>query len=275
MSQHAPKGWRTPSEGDVSGAFAVLSIALRTTRDATLHRRLGSAGVISRWHCATSCATMAATPRSGPFAAKPPSAEIAAVTVIENHDSFTHNMVHALAMAGARCVVVADGRCSVDEVLAHTHDGIVVSAGPCTPQQSRTSLALVERLLADDCPPPLLGICLGHQCLATALGGSLKRSVQPLHGRTCHVRHTGHGVLSELEQPFVAARYNSLTVDAASLGPTAVPTAWDENGELMGLCHSKLPLQSVQFHPESHLSRGGQRLFDAWVKMLAQRRRSQ
>ncbi|MBM4376606.1 MAG: aminodeoxychorismate/anthranilate synthase component II [Deltaproteobacteria bacterium] len=186
------------------------------------------------------------------------------VALVDHYDSFTHNLVHALARAGADCTVLLHDRATVAEVLAY--DGVVLSAGPCSPRETAVTLPVIRALAAQP-GPPLLGVCLGHQCIAEALGGKVGRSRSPLHGRVAMVTHDGRGVFEGLPNPSPFARYNSLTV--TKLGPDLEATASDEQGELMALRHPRLAMEGVQFHPESHLSRDGAPLLARWVARVS------
>jgi len=196
-------------------------------------------------------------------------AEPLPVVVVDNYDSFTHNIVHALVMAGASCQVVKNDESDAACLLARAPAGFVISAGPCTPNEAGLSLALVRGLLTAEPPPPLLGICLGHQAIASALGARIVAARQPKHGKVTRVRHDGCGVLAELPQPLVVARYNSLCVDESTLPDDLEGCAWDEDGDLMALRHRHRPLDGVQFHPESILSEGCAPLFTAWLARCA------
>jgi anthranilate synthase component 2 len=190
---------------------------------------------------------------------------VARLIVVDNYDSFTFNIVHALELAGARCDVVPNDRASAEELLARAPDGFVISAGPCTPNEAGVSRALVQALLERDEPMPLLGICLGHQVIARALGGRIIAARHVAHGKHALIRHDGRGLFEGTPSPMLAARYNSLVVDPDSLSRELEASAWDENGELMGLRHKHRPMVGLQFHPESALSEVCRPLFRAWL----------
>jgi anthranilate synthase component 2 len=189
------------------------------------------------------------------------------VLVVDNYDSFTFNLVHALELAGARCEVEKNDTLSVRRLLARRPDAFAVSAGPCSPDRAGVTLDLVRALLERG-DVPLFGVCLGHQAIARALGGEVRRARRAVHGKTVAVRHDGRGLFTGLPQPLEVARYNSLTVDPATLAPELEACAWDDDGELMALRHRHLPVAGVQFHPESALSRGCEPLFAGWVAGL-------
>ncbi len=187
------------------------------------------------------------------------------IVVVDNYDSFTHNIVHALVIAGASCDVVMNDQGDAASLLARGPAGIVISAGPCTPFQAGLSLGLVRLLLATPHPPPLLGICLGHQAIACALGAQIVRARRAMHGKRSRVKHDGRGLLADLPHPLVVARYNSLVIDETTLPATLEACGWDEDGDLMALRHRHKPLVGVQFHPESALSEGCAPLFATWL----------
>jgi len=176
------------------------------------------------------------------------------LVVVDNYDSFTHNLVDLLERLGARCDVVMHDEADLDALIARRPDGFVISPGPCTPAESGVSLALATAAVRGEIGVPLLGVCLGHQAIAVALGAKLVRAAHPLHGKTSAILHRGTDLFVGLPQRFEAARYNSLLVDPASLSADLEVTARTESGELMALGHVRLPVFGVQFHPESFLS---------------------
>ena len=187
------------------------------------------------------------------------------IVVVDNYDSFTHNIVHALVLAGATCEVVMNDQTDAATLIARRPDGFVISAGPCTPVQAGLSLDLVRGLLTTEGPPPLLGICLGHQAIACALGAKVVRARRAMHGKRTRVHHDRRGLLADLPQPLVVARYNSLVIDEATLPDTLEACGWDEDGDLMALQNRHKPMAGVQFHPESVLSEGCAPLFATWL----------
>ena len=179
------------------------------------------------------------------------------VLLIDNYDSFAYNLVQALRMLGAVVEVHRNDALTVDEALARKPDRIVVSPGPCTPDEAGISVELCRRTRA-----PLLGVCLGHQCLVAAFGGRIGRAARVRHGKTSPIHHRGQGVFRGLSQPFEATRYHSLVVERDSLPDCLEITAWTrtEDGgidEIMGLRHRELAVEGVQFHPESILTAHG------------------
>ena len=176
------------------------------------------------------------------------------VLVIDNYDSFTWNLVQALGALGAEVDVVRNDAATPEEIEARAPQRIVISPGPCTPRESGISNRVIRRLAGKI---PILGVCLGHQCIAHAFGASVVRARRPMHGKTSPILHDGTGVFAGLPSPFPAMRYHSLVVDEATLPPELTVTARTEEGEVMGLRHREWPLEGVQFHPESYRTETG------------------
>ena len=186
------------------------------------------------------------------------------VLVVDNFDSFVHNLVQYLAELGASCEV----RRNDDPALTGPAPlagvvGVLVSPGPGTAQAAGASIPLVRACAASN--TPVLGVCLGHQAIAVAYGGVVARGPDLLHGSTSDVHHRGDGVLAGLPSPFAATRYNSLSVTESSLPPELMVTARTAGGEVMALRHRDAPLEGVQFHPEAVLSEHGHRLLANWL----------
>ncbi len=177
------------------------------------------------------------------------------IFVLDNYDSFTFNLVQELGAQGARVEVARNDRIGIAEIQTLGPRAVVISPGPGRPEDAGISLALV-RWCAED-RVPLLGVCLGHQALAVAFGGRVVAANQVMHGKTSMVRHGGEGVLAGLPDAFEATRYHSLVVEEASLPGELVVTARADDGTVMALAHRELPLQGVQFHPESVLTTHG------------------
>jgi len=179
------------------------------------------------------------------------------VLMIDNYDSFTYNLVQYLGELGVEVTVVRNDEVSVDEVARLRPEKIVISPGPCSPNEAGISLATIERLGGKI---PLLGVCLGHQAIGQAFGGKVVHARTLMHGKTSPIQHVGAGVFRGLPSPFVATRYHSLAVERDSLPDCLEVTAWTEDGEIMGLRHKTLAVQGVQFHPESILTEHGHAL---------------
>jgi anthranilate synthase component 2 len=177
--------------------------------------------------------------------------------VIDNYDSFTYNLVQYLGELGADVRVVRNDAATVEEIAAMRPGRIVISPGPCTPNEAGVSLAVIERLGSR---VPILGVCLGHQAIGQAYGGRVVHAKALMHGKTAPVRHSGRGVFGGLPSPFTATRYHSLAVERESLPGVLEVTAWTEDGEIMGLAHREYPVAGVQFHPESILTEHGHAL---------------
>ena len=187
--------------------------------------------------------------------------------MIDNYDSFTYNLVHYLGELGANVVVKRNDALDVQQAMALDPDAILLSPGPCTPDQAGICLALTEA--AAETRTPLLGVCLGHQAIGQAFGGNVVRCHEIVHGKMGSMYHNGTGVFSGLPSPFAATRYHSLVVDRDSLPEALMVTAWLEDGTIMGLQHRDLPIHGVQFHPESIASEHGHRLLRNFLDMVA------
>lgn len=192
--------------------------------------------------------------------------------VIDNYDSFTYNLVHALGGLGASAEVLRNDACSVESVMARKPAGLVISPGPGTPDQAGISLALTRHAAQADVP--LLGVCLGHQTIAQAMGGRIVRCGEIVHGKAGVILHEGASVFSGLPSPFSATRYHSLVADPESLPPELEITARLENGTIMGLRHRHAPLHGVQFHPESIASQHGAALLGNFLKFVETTRKA-
>ena len=187
------------------------------------------------------------------------------VLVIDNYDSFTYNLVQYLEMLGARCEVVLNDAVDVAGVRSRSADGILISPGPCTPNEAGVSLAVLGALAGE---VPILGVCLGHQAIGQAFGGKVVRAERIMHGKTSPIEHDGRSIYAGLEMPFSATRYHSLIVEKASVPACLEVSAWTAEGEIMGLRHRELPVEGVQFHPESILTSAGMKLLGNWTRSL-------
>ena len=179
------------------------------------------------------------------------------VVVIDNYDSFTYNLVQYLGELGAEPIVHRHDAVTVDEVAALEPDAILISPGPGAPKDAGISKAVIERLGPTI---PTFGVCLGHQCIGEVFGGRIVRAEQVMHGKTSPVRHDGTGVMAGLPNPFEATRYHSLVVERESLPDVLEVTAETPDGVIMALRHRELPIEGVQFHPESILTSVGKEL---------------
>ncbi len=177
--------------------------------------------------------------------------------LIDNYDSFTYNLYHFIGELGASLTVKRNDALSVDEAMALSPQGIILSPGPCDPDRAGICLDLVRRAAGR---VPLLGVCLGHQSIGQAFGGRVVRAGKPMHGKLSRIRHAGQGVFEGLPGVFSATRYHSLVIERESLPTELEITAETEDGTIMGLAHRELPVQGVQFHPESIASEHGHAL---------------
>jgi anthranilate synthase component II len=193
------------------------------------------------------------------------------VLMIDNYDSFTYNLVQYLQALGAEVKVVRNDELSVAQIDALNPSAIVISPGPCTPNEAGVSVGVI-RELGDRIP--ILGVCLGHQSIGQAYGGDVVRAGRIMHGKTSRIHHHGRGVFAGLPDSYEATRYHSLVVDRATLPEALEVTAWTENDdgtieEIMGLRHRKYPVEGVQFHPESILTEHGHALLKNFLARAA------
>jgi anthranilate synthase/aminodeoxychorismate synthase-like glutamine amidotransferase len=190
---------------------------------------------------------------------------VARVLVVDNYDSFTFNLVQYLEVQGARCEVVANDAINAEAACARAIDAILISPGPCAPDDAGVSLALIAAAAGRI---PILGVCLGHQAIAQVFGGKVVRAAAPMHGKTSPIEHDGATLFAGIERPFVATRYHSLVVERESLPACLAISAWTSEGEIMGLRHRDHAIEGVQFHPESILTIAGMRLLGNWLRSL-------
>ncbi|MGQ0749826.1 MAG: anthranilate synthase component II [Betaproteobacteria bacterium] len=177
--------------------------------------------------------------------------------MIDNYDSFTYNLVQYLGELGEEVGVYRNDQIGLAEIESMRPERIVISPGPCTPHEAGVSVPLVKRFAGK---VPILGVCLGHQSIGQAFGGRIVHAQRLMHGKTSAIQHEGQGVFRTLPKPFQATRYHSLAVERASLPECLEVTAWSDDGEIMGLRHRTLPVEGVQFHPESILTEHGHQL---------------
>jgi len=187
------------------------------------------------------------------------------IFMIDNYDSFTYNLVQYLGELGAEVEVRRNDAVTLDEIAAYEPDGIVVSPGPCTPKEAGVSVPAIQRFQG---AVPILGVCLGHQAIGAALGGAIVRATRIMHGKTSPIQHDGRGVFRDLANPFDATRYHSLVIDPATVPAELEISAWTAEGEIMGVRHRHLPIEGVQFHPESILTLEGKRLLKNFLDSL-------
>jgi anthranilate synthase/aminodeoxychorismate synthase-like glutamine amidotransferase len=185
------------------------------------------------------------------------------VAVVDNYDSFTYNLVQYLGELGAATAVFRNDAVGVDALAAMEPAAVVISPGPCDPDQAGISLEVVARLGATT---PLLGVCLGHQAVGQAYGGRVVRAPQVMHGKVSEIHHDGAGILEVLPRPFSATRYHSLVVERESMPACLEVTAWTADGLVMGLRHREHPVEGVQFHPESIATRCGHDLLRGFLR---------
>jgi len=189
------------------------------------------------------------------------------IVLIDNYDSFTWNLVHYLGELGARVRVHRNDKIAVEDVIAAEPTGIVLSPGPCTPNEAGICLDLIKAAAGQ---VPILGVCLGHQSIGQAYGGTVVRAPVLMHGKLSEVRHDGSGIFHGLNGPFQATRYHSLTVERDSLPGDLEVSAETEDGTIMGLRHKSHPVHGVQFHPESIASENGPLILRNFLDLAAE-----
>ena len=182
--------------------------------------------------------------------------------MIDNYDSFTYNLVQYLGELGEDVRVYRNDQIAVPEIERLKPDRIVISPGPCTPNEAGVSVETIRKLGGEI---PILGVCLGHQSIGAAYGGKIVRAKQLMHGKTSMIHHKGEGVFKGLPSPFEATRYHSLVIERESLPDCLEITAWTEDGEIMGVRHKTLAVEGVQFHPESILTQYGHELLKNFI----------
>ena len=183
------------------------------------------------------------------------------ILVIDNYDSFVFNLVQYLAQLGAECTVLRNDE--IDVSIASSFDGVLISPGPGTPERAGVSMAMVTYCAEHRIP--LFGVCLGHQAICTAFGATVSQAPELLHGKTSRVSHKGVGVLADIPTPFTATRYHSLAVERPTLPDEIEVTGESETGVVMSVRHKNLPIEGVQFHPESVLTEYGHQMLANWL----------
>jgi anthranilate synthase component 2 len=192
---------------------------------------------------------------------------MANVTLIDNYDSFTFNLVHYFGQLGAKVTVHRNDAVSVEEVVAGDPDAIVISPGPCTPREAGICLDLIQ---AASARIPMFGVCLGHQSIGEVFGGEVVRAPLPIHGKMATIHHTGDAVFRGIEGPFQATRYHSLVVKRVTLPECLRITAETPDGLIMALSHTSLPVHGVQFHPESITSQHGHKILRNFLDLASE-----
>ncbi len=185
------------------------------------------------------------------------------VLMIDNYDSFTFNIVQYFGELGAQVEVVRNDEITLEEIAARAPDRLVVSPGPCSPAEAGISVAAIRHFAGQ---LPILGVCLGHQAIGAAFGGSIVRAQQLMHGKTSVITTTQQGVFSELPRQFTVNRYHSLAIERATCPDCLAITAWTDDGEIMGVQHKTLAIQGVQFHPESILTEHGHAMLQNFLE---------
>lgn len=184
--------------------------------------------------------------------------------LIDNYDSFTYNLVHYFGELGADIVVRRNDVLTVDEAMAMDPQGIILSPGPCDPDQAGICLDLIEKAAGK---LPIFGVCLGHQSIGQAFGGKIVRAPTPMHGKVSVINHRGSGVFADIPSPLNVTRYHSLTIDPNSLPDCLEVTSQSDDGVIMGVQHKEYPIHGVQFHPESIASEHGHKLLENFLNL--------
>lgn len=190
------------------------------------------------------------------------------ILVLDNYDSFVHNIARQLRQLGADVEVIRSDALTAEEIVARAPEGVVISPGPRTPEEAGSSVAVIRALAATT---PILGICLGHQAVGAAFGARIERAVVPMHGRSSPVLHEGAGILCGLPTPFSGGRYHSLVVAREALPAELEVVAWTEEGDIMAIRHTRFPTWGVQFHPESILAEGGDHIMSHFLDLCSGR----
>ena len=188
------------------------------------------------------------------------------ILMIDNYDSFTYNIVQYLGELGAEVEVFRNDEITVDDIAARAPDRLVVSPGPCSPAEAGISVAAIQHFAGK---LPILGVCLGHQAIGAAFGGNIIRAQELMHGKTSVITTTQEGLFAGLPRQFVVNRYHSLAIEKTSCPDVLVVTAWTDDGEIMGVRHKTLPVQGLQFHPESILTEHGHAMLKNFIMQSA------
>lgn len=185
--------------------------------------------------------------------------------VLDNFDSFTYNLVQYFGQLGVEQKVFRNDQLTPAEAIALKPDRVLISPGPCSPNEAGNSLGLIEAFAGSEIP--LFGVCLGHQCIGQFFGGKIVRADRLMHGKTSPIHHLGENLFKDIPSPFPATRYHSLLVEKDSFPDDLIITAWTEEGEIMGLRHRSLPIYGVQFHPESLATENGLKLLQNFLDL--------
>jgi anthranilate synthase component 2 len=184
--------------------------------------------------------------------------------MIDNYDSFTYNLVQYFGELGEDVRVFRNDEITIQDIAALSPGSIVISPGPCTPNEAGVSLSLIKRFARDI---PILGVCLGHQSVGQAFGGKIVHAKSVMHGKTSAIHHENKGVFAGLPNPLTATRYHSLVIERATMPECLEITAWSDDGEIMGVRHREFPVEGVQFHPESILTEAGHDLLANFLRL--------